>query len=78
MDLQAKGRKRQLGWFPASYVKVLSSSGGSSRTTPVPAEMEDEMPRLPPAAPTETEINAAFEVNNGSATGTPSMIDFDK
>ena len=40
--------------------------------------MEDEMPRLPPAAPTETEINAAFEVNNGSATGTPSMIDFDK
>lgn len=31
--------------------------------------MEDEMPKLPPAAPTETEINAAFETSKGSATG---------
>ncbi|XP_057373684.1 intersectin-1-like isoform X2 [Daphnia carinata] len=60
-ELQAKGRKRQLGWFPASYVKVLSSSGGSSRTTPVPTEMDDEMP---PIVPTQTAITAAFEVNN--------------
>lgn len=63
-ELQAKGRKRQLGWFPASYVKVLSSSGGSSRTTPVPAEMDDEMPQMPPTVPTQTAITAAFEVNN--------------
>lgn len=35
-ELQAKGRKRQVGWFPASYVKVLNSSGRTSgRTTPV-------------------------------------------
>ncbi|KAJ8949979.1 hypothetical protein NQ318_002388 [Aromia moschata] len=35
-ELQAKGRKRQVGWFPASYVKVLNSSGKiSGRTTPV-------------------------------------------
>ena len=60
-----------MGWFPASYVKVLSSSGGSSRTTHVPAEMDDEMPKLTPAAPTETEINAAFETSKGSATGKP-------
>ncbi|XP_017772546.1 PREDICTED: intersectin-1 isoform X2 [Nicrophorus vespilloides] len=35
-ELQAKGRRRQVGWFPASYVKVLNSSGrASGRTTPV-------------------------------------------
>lgn len=35
-ELQAKGRKRQVGWFPASYVKVLNSTGRiSGRTTPV-------------------------------------------
>lgn len=35
-ELQAKGRKRQVGWFPASYVKVLNSSGRiSGRSTPV-------------------------------------------
>ncbi|XP_018567623.1 intersectin-1 isoform X2 [Anoplophora glabripennis] len=35
-ELQAKGRKRQVGWFPASYVKVLNSSGKiSGRNTPV-------------------------------------------
>ncbi|KAK9887107.1 hypothetical protein WA026_020555 [Henosepilachna vigintioctopunctata] len=35
-ELQAKGRKRQVGWFPASYVKILNSSGKTSgRTTPV-------------------------------------------
>ncbi|KAL3284526.1 hypothetical protein HHI36_018684 [Cryptolaemus montrouzieri] len=35
-ELQAKGRRRQVGWFPASYVKILNSSGrASGRTTPV-------------------------------------------
>uniref|UniRef100_A0AAR5QBU5 Intersectin-1 n=1 Tax=Dendroctonus ponderosae TaxID=77166 RepID=A0AAR5QBU5_DENPD len=35
-ELQAKGRKRQVGWFPASYVKILNSSGKiSGRSTPV-------------------------------------------
>ncbi|XP_066254448.1 intersectin-1 isoform X2 [Euwallacea similis] len=35
-ELQAKGRKRQVGWFPASYVKILNSTGKvSGRSTPV-------------------------------------------
>lgn len=35
-ELQAKGKKRQVGWFPASYVKVLNSTGRiSGRSTPV-------------------------------------------
>uniref|UniRef100_T1IY47 Intersectin-1 n=1 Tax=Strigamia maritima TaxID=126957 RepID=T1IY47_STRMM len=32
-ELQAKGKKRQIGWFPASYVKLLTSS---ARNTPEP------------------------------------------
>ncbi|XP_060808200.1 intersectin-1 [Amyelois transitella] len=43
-ELQAKGRNRQVGWFPASYVKILQSSGRTSgRTTPVLSKM-DTMP----------------------------------
>ncbi|XP_015921274.2 intersectin-1 isoform X1 [Parasteatoda tepidariorum] len=34
-EVQVKGKKRQVGWFPASYVKELSGSRASSnRTTP--------------------------------------------
>ncbi|XP_072144791.1 intersectin-1 isoform X5 [Dermacentor andersoni] len=37
-ELQVKGKKRQTGWFPATYVKVLGGSGtSSSRNSPVPA-----------------------------------------
>nr|XP_037281605.1 intersectin-1-like isoform X2 [Rhipicephalus microplus] len=37
-ELQVKGKKRQTGWFPATYVKVLGGSGAnSSRNSPVPA-----------------------------------------
>ncbi|XP_063545212.1 intersectin-2 isoform X3 [Cydia strobilella] len=44
-ELQAKGRNRQVGWFPASYVKVLQSSGRTSgRTTPVLSSKMDAMP----------------------------------
>ncbi|XP_048002560.1 intersectin-2-like [Leguminivora glycinivorella] len=44
-ELQAKGRNRQVGWFPASYVKVLQSSGRTSgRTTPVLSSKMDTMP----------------------------------
>ncbi|XP_014247399.1 intersectin-1 isoform X2 [Cimex lectularius] len=31
-ELQAKGKKRQIGWFPASYVKLLAG-GRNSRST---------------------------------------------
>lgn len=36
-ELQAKGKKKQVGWFPASYVKPLggvSVSTSSARSTP--------------------------------------------
>lgn len=51
--LKAKGKKRQIGWFPGSYVKVLGPGGGSrqssSRTTPIPFDEIAEMPMM--AAP---------------------------
>lgn len=39
-ELQAKGKKKQIGWFPSSYVKPMGSSGtsgSSNRNTPEPA-----------------------------------------
>ncbi|XP_035731280.1 intersectin-1-like isoform X5 [Vespa mandarinia] len=38
-ELQARGKKRQIGWFPASYVKPLTSS--SNRSTPVSHGYQD-------------------------------------
>jgi hypothetical protein len=32
---QTKGRRRQIGWFPATYVKVLQGGRNSGRNTPV-------------------------------------------
>ncbi|XP_023316913.1 intersectin-2 isoform X3 [Trichogramma pretiosum] len=41
-ELQARGKKRQIGWFPASYVKVLQSSRpASNRSTPVSHRYQD-------------------------------------
>ncbi|KAK7165894.1 hypothetical protein R3I93_005850 [Phoxinus phoxinus] len=40
-ELQARGKKRQIGWFPANYVKLLSPS--TSKTTPT----EPNPPKLP-------------------------------
>lgn len=34
-ELQAKGRRKQIGWFPATYVKVLQGGRNSGRNTPV-------------------------------------------
>lgn len=34
-ELQARGRRRQIGWFPATYVKTLTSGRLSGRSTPV-------------------------------------------
>lgn len=40
-EIQVKGKKRQIGWFPASYVKPLSGSGASSnRSTPEPIQQK--------------------------------------
>ncbi|PSN50566.1 Intersectin-1 [Blattella germanica] len=30
-ELQARGKKRQIGWFPASYVKLLGSGGSNQK-----------------------------------------------
>ncbi|XP_028279897.1 intersectin-1-like isoform X3 [Parambassis ranga] len=46
-ELQARGKKRQIGWFPANYVKLLSPS--TSKTTPT----EPTPPKLAPASTAE-------------------------
>ncbi|TKS85984.1 Intersectin-1 SH3 domain-containing protein 1A SH3P17 [Collichthys lucidus] len=46
---RARGKKRQIGWFPANYVKLLSPS--TSKTTPT----EPTPPKLAPAS-TETQV----------------------
>ncbi|XP_047458161.1 intersectin-1 isoform X5 [Mugil cephalus] len=43
-ELQARGKKRQIGWFPANYVKLLSPS--TSKTTPT----EPTPPKLTPVS----------------------------
>ncbi|CAH2083728.1 unnamed protein product [Euphydryas editha] len=59
-ELQAKGRNRQSGWFPASYVKVLQSSGRTSgRTTPVMSKMD--------TVPTETVIDKVIALYSYTA-----------
>uniref|UniRef100_A0A8C7KKG6 Intersectin 2b n=1 Tax=Oncorhynchus kisutch TaxID=8019 RepID=A0A8C7KKG6_ONCKI len=35
-ELQARGKKRQKGWFPASHVKMLGSNSGKSTPAPLP------------------------------------------
>ncbi|XP_064809278.1 intersectin-2-like isoform X2 [Oncorhynchus masou masou] len=35
-QLQARGKKRQKGWFPASHVKMLGSNSGRSTPAPLP------------------------------------------
>uniref|UniRef100_A0A3B3S449 Intersectin-1 n=1 Tax=Paramormyrops kingsleyae TaxID=1676925 RepID=A0A3B3S449_9TELE len=44
-ELQARGKKRQIGWFPANYVKLLSPS--TSKTTPT--ELVPPKPQVPNA-----------------------------
>lgn len=41
-ELHAKGKKRQIGWFPASYVKLLSTGDSSARSTPEPVVSKDD------------------------------------
>ena len=45
-ELQAKGKKRQIGWFPASYVKLLGGGGGSNRSTPISHKHQEELQQL--------------------------------
>ncbi|KAK3893529.1 hypothetical protein Pcinc_002655 [Petrolisthes cinctipes] len=55
-ELQAKGKKRQIGWFPATYVKVL---GGSSRSTPVSMELTGRDDAPPDSVTTPTSAPSA-------------------
>jgi hypothetical protein len=48
-EVQVKGKKRQIGWFPASYVKPLvgpTSGGSSARSTPDSAVKDPETSML--------------------------------
>ncbi|XP_075217000.1 dynamin associated protein 160 isoform X2 [Lycorma delicatula] len=51
-ELQAKGKKRQIGWFPASYVKTLGGGGapssGRGSTSQTPSKTPEPTP--PPVA----------------------------
>ncbi|KAL7034026.1 hypothetical protein ACKWTF_007823 [Chironomus riparius] len=40
-ELQSKGRRRQLGWFPATYVKILAGGRMSGRSTPLSSSKID-------------------------------------
>lgn len=63
-ELTAKGKKKQVGWFPASYVKALagvagaSSAGSSARSTPDPAAVG--VKTAPAAAPAEEQEIGEF------------------
>ncbi|XP_034432883.1 intersectin-2b isoform X1 [Hippoglossus hippoglossus] len=35
-ELQARGKKRQKGWFPSSHIKILGSNSGKSTPAPQP------------------------------------------
>ncbi|XP_076975002.1 intersectin-1 isoform X4 [Tamandua tetradactyla] len=43
-ELQARGKKRQIGWFPANYVKLLSP--GTSKITPTEAPKSAALPAV--------------------------------
>uniref|UniRef100_A0A8B9QJA8 Intersectin-1 n=1 Tax=Apteryx owenii TaxID=8824 RepID=A0A8B9QJA8_APTOW len=43
-ELQARGKKRQIGWFPANYVKLLSP--GTSKTTPTELSKSTALPSV--------------------------------
>ncbi|XP_064117346.1 intersectin-1-like isoform X7 [Macrobrachium nipponense] len=67
-ELQAKGKKRQIGWFPATYVKVL---GGSSRSTPVSMELTNREDAPPDDVVTPTNANPITQVTITPPTDAP-------
>lgn len=65
---QAKGKKRQIGWFPATYVKVL---GGSSRSTPVSMELTGREDAPPDTTTTPTSAPTSASTAIAQVTVTP-------
>ena len=67
---QGKGKKRQLGWFPASYVKMMDSAGEKSdvpvQSTTAAAESEKQEdtkePEPEPAEPTTTGTKVKIDI----------------
>ncbi|XP_069492319.1 intersectin-1 isoform X2 [Ambystoma mexicanum] len=43
-ELQARGKKRQIGWFPANYVKLLSP--GTNKSTPTEPPKPTSLPSM--------------------------------
>ncbi|XP_068184395.1 intersectin-1 [Antennarius striatus] len=54
-ELQARGKKRQIGWFPANYVKLLSPS--TSKTTPT----EPTPPKLTPTSTAVCQVIGMYD-----------------
>lgn len=46
LSLQARGKKRQKGWFPASHVKLLGSNSGKSTPASAASEKQHKFPGL--------------------------------
>lgn len=63
---QARGKKRQIGWFPANYVKLLSPS--TSKTTPTEPN--------PPKLPTPNAGTANLLCQKLVSLGTDEMLSF--
>ena len=66
--LKGKGKKRQLGWFPASYVKLMDSIGDKSET-PV-----ETAPAASETAPTTSETATLETAPAASETATKVKI----
>jgi hypothetical protein len=73
--LQGKGKKRQLGWFPASYVKMMDSAGEKSdvpvQSTTAAAESEKQEETKEPEPEPEPEPT----VSSDTGTKVKEIID---
>ncbi|KAG7465648.1 hypothetical protein MATL_G00155770 [Megalops atlanticus] len=58
-ELQARGKKRQRGWFPVSHVKLLGSSSEKPTPTPAPARLCQVIALYDYAASSQDELNFA-------------------
>ena len=56
--LKAKGKQRQFGWFPSSYVRIMTSSG-SARSTPV-QEFDDQLAGFSSPAPPTIQVGKSL------------------
>eukprot|EP00058_Branchiostoma_floridae_P005138 XP_002590626.1 hypothetical protein BRAFLDRAFT_83720 [Branchiostoma floridae] len=67
-ELQARGQKRQVGWFPANYVKLLGA-GGSGKSTPTDS-IKSASPLTVSTTPTMSavvsfDVTAMYDYNAG-------------